>query len=140
MDKQKTTLRKRADFIKPYICKYLIAVIEDPIDVRNIGTVIRNVNALGVEKTYIVDPRKWLSDDWEELRSRKSLNETSVSAIKWSYVKRFDSTEDCFKHLKKNHYQSIATSPHVKGKTNYLLQDADFRKGRIAIWFGNEKR
>lgn len=61
--KSKTSVRKRADAIKPFRCKNLIAVLENPTDVRNIGTVIRNVNALGVEKIYIVDPRRSLSDD-----------------------------------------------------------------------------
>jgi tRNA (guanosine-2'-O-)-methyltransferase len=140
MEKEISSLRKRANLIKPYICKYLIAVIEDPIDIRNIGTVIRNVNALGVEKTYIVDPRKWLPDNWEEMRTRKSLNETSVSGIKWSFVKRFDSTAECFAHLEKNKYRSIATSPHIKGKDNYILHEADYTQGRLAVWFGNEKR
>lgn len=53
---EKSSKRQRADAIKAYRCKNLIAVIEDPHDMRNIGTVIRNVCALGVEKTYIVDP------------------------------------------------------------------------------------
>jgi len=55
MKQEKSEVRKRADKIKPYRCKNLIAVIEYPMDIKNIGTVIRNVNALGVEKTYIVD-------------------------------------------------------------------------------------
>lgn len=54
--KSRTSVRKRAELIKSFRCKNLIAVIEDPIDIKNIGTVIRNVNALGVEKAYIVDP------------------------------------------------------------------------------------
>lgn len=140
MGNRESTLRQRANEIKHQICKYLIAVIEDPIDIRNIGTVIRNVNALGAEKTYIVDPRKALPDDWQEMREKKSLSDTSVSAIKWSYVKRFDSTEECFAHLEKNRYTSIATSPHVKGKENYILHHADYTCPRLAVWFGNEKR
>jgi len=139
MRNKESTLRQRAKEIKPYLCKYLIAVIENPIDIRNIGTVIRNVNALGVEKTYIVDPRRALPDDWEEMRENKSLNKTSVSAIKWSFVKRFDSTEECLSHLEKNRYRSIATSPHVKGKENFILSEADYTCPRLAVWFGNEK-
>ena len=54
--KSRPSVRKRADAIRPYRCKNLIAVIEGPGDILNIGTVIRNVNALGVEKAYIVDP------------------------------------------------------------------------------------
>ena len=53
VDTPETPLRQRAKAIKQYRCKNLVAVLENPMDIRNIGTVIRNVNALGVEKTYI---------------------------------------------------------------------------------------
>ena len=136
----KSPLRKQADAIKQYRCKNLIAVLEYPMDIKNIGTVIRNVNALGVDKTYIVDPRKSLPDTWDEMRERKSLSKTSVSAIKWSFVKRFDSTEDCLDHLEKNRFISIVTSPHIKGKSNFILHEADYTHPRLAVWFGNEAR
>ena len=139
-DKPKTPLRQRAQAIKPYRCKNLIAVLENPMDIRNIGTVIRNVNALGVEKTYVVDSRRALPEDWQEMRQRKSLSETSVSAIKWSFVRRFDSTEACLAHLQKNRFTSIVTSPHVKGMKNYILHEADYTHPKLAIWFGNESR
>ena len=135
-----TTLRERAKAIKPYRCKNLIAVLENPMDMKNIGTVIRNVNALGVEKTYIVDSRRSLPDDWEQIRQRRSLASTSVSAVKWSFVKRFDSTEDCLAHLEKNRFVSLVTSPHIKGKRNYVLHEADYTHPKLAIWFGNESR
>lgn len=133
-------LRQRAKAIKPYRCKNLIAVLENPMDIKNIGTVIRNVNALGVEKTYIVDTRRSLPDDWEQMRERKSLSKTSVSAIKWSFVKRFDSTEQCLDHLERYRYTSMVTSPHIKGKQNYILHEADYTQPKLAIWFGNESR
>ena len=98
----KPTVRRRAEEIRPFRCKNLIAVIENPIDMKNIGTVIRNVNALGVEKVYVVDPRRSLPDDWQDLRERKSVSKTSVSAVKWTFVKRFDSTDECFDHLERN--------------------------------------
>lgn len=139
--KSKPSVRKRADAIKPFNCKNLIAVIESPSDIQNIGTVIRNVNALGVEKIYVVDPRKALPDDWQELRERKSLSKTSVSAVKWSFLKRFDSTDDCFDHLEKNNFHSVVTSPHVKGKASIYLNEGDFTQHtKLAVWFGNEKR
>ena len=140
MDKMKSEIRQRADAIKPYRCKSLIAVMEYPTDIKNIGTVIRNVNALGVEKTYIVDPKGTLPDDWQDMRERKSLSKPSVSAIKWSFVKRFNSTEECFDHLESNRYTSIVTSPHVKGKDNFILHEADYTQPRLAVWFGNESR
>ncbi len=139
--KQKSAVRRRADEIKNYRCKNLIAVIEDPSDVKNIGTVIRNVNALGVEKAYIVDPKGRLPDDWQYMRERRSLSKTSVSAIKWSFVKRFDSTEACLKHLQRYGFVSVVTSPHVKGHTNVVLHEADYTVyTKLAVWFGNERR
>lgn len=137
----RTAARQRADEVRPYRCKNLIAVLENPNDIKNIGTVIRNVNALGVEKTYIVDPRRALPDDWQDMRERKSLSKTSVSAIKWSFVKRFDSLEECLAHLNRNRFTSIATSPHIKGRRNFILHEADYTVyTKLAVWFGNELR
>ena len=139
--KSKRSVWDRADAIRAFRCKNLIAVIESPSDIRNIGTVIRNANALGVEKVYIVDPRQALPDNWQDMRSRKSLSQTSVSAVKWTFVKRFDSTEECFDHLEKQGFVSIVTSPHVKGKQSRYLHEADYKQHtKLAVWFGNEKR
>lgn len=137
----KPTVRKRAEAIKPFRCKNLVAVLECPTEVRNIGTVIRNVNALGVEKVYVVDPTKSLPDDWQDLRERTSLSKVSVSASKWTFVKRFDSTAECLAHLDKNNFRSVATSPHQKGKRNAILHTVDFTTfNKLAVWFGSEAR
>ncbi len=137
----KRSARKRADEIKAFRCKNLIVVLEEPENPRNIGTVIRNVNALGAEKVYVVDPRGVLADDWHELRGEPKLSKLSVSAIKWTFVKTFNSTEECLSHLEKNHFVSVATSPHVKGKTNKYLHEVDFTEhAKLAVWFGNEAR
>jgi len=139
--KKRESLRQRADAIKPYRCKNLIAVLEDPKDIANTGSVIRNVNALGAEKLYIVDPRRMLPDDWQAMRDRRSLIATSASAVKWSFVRRFDSTEACLAHLARKGFVSIVTSPHIKGKANVTLDQADFTQyPKLAIWFGNESR
>lgn len=139
--RSKPSVRRRAEAIRPFRCKNLIAVIEDPEDIKNIGTVIRNVNALGVEKVYVVDPRHTLADDWQDLRERRSLSSTSVSAVKWTFVKRFDSTRDCLAHLAKKNFTSVVTSPHLKGHRNEILHEADFTAyTKLAVWFGNESR
>ena len=137
----KKPARKRADEIRDFRCKNLIVVIEEPENPRNIGTVIRNVNALGAEKVYVIDPRRVLSDDWQELRTEPKLSKTSVSAVKWTFVKRFDSTEECLTHLEKNRFVSIVTSPHVKGRKNVFLHEGAFAEhAKLAVWFGNEAR
>jgi tRNA (guanosine-2'-O-)-methyltransferase len=135
----KRSARRRADEIKAFRCKHLIAVLENPTDIKNIGTVIRNVNALGVEKVYVVDPRRSLPEDWHDLRERKSVSKISVSAVKWTFVKRFDSTDECFDYLEKKNFKSVVTSPHVKGKASIFLHEGDFtRHSKLAVWFGSE--
>ncbi|HRD45451.1 MAG TPA: RNA methyltransferase [Caulobacter sp.] len=137
--KSKPGVRKRAKEIAPFRCKNLIAVLENPTDIANIGTVIRNVNALGVEKVYVVDPGGSLPEDWQDLRERRTISKTSVSAVKWTFVKRFDSTDACFDHLERNNFVSVVTSPHVKGKTSIFLHEGDFTEhAKLAVWFGSE--
>jgi tRNA (guanosine-2'-O-)-methyltransferase len=137
--KSKPSLRERADKIRDFRCKNLIAVIENPDDIRNIGTIIRNVNALGVEKAYVVTNGQLLPDEWEDMRQRRSLNAISASAIKWSFVKKFVDTASCMDHLEKNGFVSAVTSPHVKGRTNVVLHEHDYTPyKKLAVWFGNE--
>jgi tRNA (guanosine-2'-O-)-methyltransferase len=139
-ENKKSSLRIKADKAKELRCKNLIAVLEEPTDFKNIGTVVRNINALGVEKLYIVDGKQRLPKEWDEMRERKSLLKPSVSAIKWSFVKTFSSTEECIEHLENKRFISIATSPHTKEKTNLLLQNGNYTQKRLAVWFGNESR
>lgn len=135
----RSSMRCRADAIKEFRCRNLIAVLENPRDVVNIAAVIRNVNALGVEKVYIVDPDGNIPDDWQEFRQQRKVGKLSVSASKWSFVKRFDTTDACFDHLEAQGFTSIVTSPHVKGKESIYLHEGDFTKAtKLAVWFGNE--
>ena len=137
--KSKPSLRARADRIEGFRCKNLIAVIEHPNDLRNIGTIIRNVNALGVEKAYVVTEHEFLPDDWQEMRGRRSLNAISASAIKWSFVRKFRDTESCLGHLERKGFVSVVTSPHTKGRINVILHEADYTKyKKLAVWFGSE--
>jgi tRNA (guanosine-2'-O-)-methyltransferase len=137
--KSKQTLRARANKIKDFRCKNLIAVIENPTDIRNIGTIIRNVNALGVEKAYVVSDQELLPDDWQEMREKHKLSAISASAIKWSFVRKFKDTESCMDHLEKNGFTSAVTSPHIKGSKNVVLHEHDYTKDKkLAVWFGSE--
>lgn len=140
MNTKKTPVRHRADAIKDFQCKNLIAVLENPNDVKNLATVIRNINALGVEKLYVVDSRRLFPEDWEGMRKRKSILKPSVSAVKWSFVKVFPSTEACLQHLEEHRFTSIVTSPHIKGRSNVILHEGDYTQKRLAVWFGNESR
>ncbi len=137
--KSKQSLRARANKVKDFRCKNLIAVIENPDDIRNIGTIVRNVNALGVEKAYIVSDQQLLPDDWQDMRTKRKLSAVSASAIKWSFVKKFKDTASCMDHLEKNGFISAVTSPHIKGSKNVVLHEHDYTQDKkLAVWFGNE--
>jgi tRNA (guanosine-2'-O-)-methyltransferase len=139
--KPKSSMRRRADAIRQFRCRNLIAVIENPINIINIASIIRNVNALGVEKVYIVDPQGLIPDDWQEFRQRQNMSKLSVSASKWSFVRRFDTTDACFDHLESKGFVSMVTSPHVKGKHSINLDEGDYTEAsKLAIWFGSESR
>jgi tRNA (guanosine-2'-O-)-methyltransferase len=137
--KSKPSLRAKVNKIKDFRCKNLIAVIENPVDIKNIGTVIRNVNALGVEKAYIVSQNKLLPDEWEKMRTQPKISALSASAIKWSFVKIFKDTKSCLNHLEKNGFTSAVTSPHTKGHKNVVLHEYDYTPyKKLAVWFGTE--
>lgn len=136
----KSGLRLKADKCKSYRCKNLIVVLENPKTIENVGSTIRNLDAFGVEKLYIVDGNKLLPDNWEDMRDRPSLNKISASAIKWKYVKVFKNSIDCIKYLDNKQFVSIVTSPHIKGKNNVVLDDGKYTQKKLAVWFGNESR
>jgi tRNA (guanosine-2'-O-)-methyltransferase len=135
-----SNLRLRANKAKESRCTTLIAVLENPKTLENIGSVIRNVDGLGVQKLYVIDGNNLLPSDWETMRGRSSLNKISASAIKWTYVRRFPNTLSCIDHLQRKKYVSVVTSPHVKGRKNFSLDVAKFTQKRLAVWFGNESR
>jgi tRNA (guanosine-2'-O-)-methyltransferase len=136
----KSNLRIKADNAKKFRCKNLIAVLENPKTIENIGSTVRNVDALGVEKLYVVDGHKLLPGNWQTMRNRHSLNKISASAIKWSYVRTFPTTESCLQHLQNKGFVSLVTSPHMKGKENVVLEEGKYTHKKLAIWFGNESQ
>ena len=136
----KTSLRLKADKAKSLRCKNLIVVLENPKTLENIASTVRNIDALGAEKLYVIDGNKLLPPKWEQMRKKHSLNKISVSAIKWTFVKVFPDTQSCINHLAKNNFRSIATSPHLKHKVNCVLEHGLYTMKKLAVWFGNESQ
>lgn len=120
--------------------KALVAVLENPNYIRNIGTVIRNVNALGVDALLVIDNLNRLDIDISELRQRKSLLKYSNGAVKWTNIKRFESTERCVEFLKSENFVSVGTSPHSICKKKVKLSDSVLSESKLAIWFGEESK
>lgn len=134
-------VRQRLDHIAEHQWSNIIAVLEDPNDIRNIGSVIRNVNALGIGQLYVISDRTFVPDTIEEMRNRNSYHFFSAAAIHWTNVRVFRTTPDCFSELDSLGFTSVATSPATIGKNHCLLDNFDATMfPRIAIWFGNEGR
>ena len=132
-------IREKIRKIKHLQNKYFICVLENPTNIANIASAIRNISAFGVTKLYVIGGDKNLLRDFETSRKSERLRKISVGANKWVFVKHFNTTTECLKHLKKNLYTSIVTSSHQKGK-NVILYEETFTQKRLAIWFGNESK
>lgn len=132
-------VRDRIRHIKHLQNKYFICVLENPKDVANIASAMRNISAFGVEKLYVIGNNK-LVRDFAASRNNKHLTKVSVGANKWVFVKSFETAADCIAHLKKNQFTVAVTSPYSKGKQNVNLYEESFTQKRLAVWFGNESR
>lgn len=142
----RTNLRIKANNAKKYRCKNVIIILENPKTIENIASTIRNIDALGAEKLYIIDGYNHLPSissphtNWEYIRKKTSLVKISVGASKWVFIRKFKNTTECIDYLKKKQFDSIITSPYLKGKNNYLLENGKYTQKRLAIWFGNESQ
>lgn len=132
-------VRERIRQIKHLRNKYFICVLENPTDIVNIASTLRNISAFGVEKLYLVG-NKNIVHDFESSRNNKRLTNLSVGSNKWVFVKYFATTNECISHLRKNLYTTAVTSSHQKGKENVNLYEETFTQKRIAVWFGNESK
>lgn len=119
--------------------KYFICVLENPKDIVNIASTLRNISAFGVEKLYVVGNNK-LVKNFETSRNNKRLANLSVGSNKWVFVKSFSTTTECVEHLRKDRYTIAITSSHLKGKNNVSLYEESFTQKRLAVWFGNESK
>lgn len=108
-------IRERIRQIKHLQNKYFICVLENPDNLVNVASAIRNISAFGVEKLYIIGGADILKD-FKTSRSNKNLSNISVGANKWVFIKHFNTTDDCINYLKKNLYTIAVTSSHTKGK------------------------
>lgn len=132
-------VRERIRKVKHLRNKYFICVLENPTDIMNVASILRNVSAFGVEKLYIVG-NKQFGRDFESSRSNKRLTNLSVGTNKWVFVKYFETTAECIAHLRKNLYTIAVTSSHTKGERNINLYEETFTQKRLAVWFGNESK
>lgn len=142
-EKKRAQLREKSNKAKLARSKSVLCVLENPSSMANIASAIRNVDALGIQKLYIVRSQSSnklnISYDWQILRKNENLLKLSVGAVKWVYIRQFKTSHECLTYLSGNKYVSIGTSPHIKGKTNLVLSDKlNLPEKKLAVWFGNE--
>lgn len=133
------SVRERIRAIKHLRNRYFICVLENPTDIMNIASTLRNVSAFGVEKLYVVGGKNIIRD-YESSRNNKRLTNLSVGANKWVFIKHFDTTHECITHLRKNRYTIAVTSSHKKDIHTTDLYEGVFTQKRLAVWFGNESK
>jgi tRNA (guanosine-2'-O-)-methyltransferase len=133
------SIRDRIRGIKHLQNKYFICVLENPKDIVNIASAVRNISAFGVEKLYVIGNNS-IVKDFETSRNHKGLTNKSVGANKWVFVKQFDTAAECIAHLRKERYTIAVTSSHTKDKENVYLYEESFTQNRLAVWFGNESK
>lgn len=132
-------IRDRIRQVKHLQNKYFICVLENPKDIVNIASTVRNISAFGIEKLYVIGNNS-IVKDFETSRNDKRLTNMSVGANKWVFIKQFDTAVDCIAHLRKDRYTIAVTSSHTKGKKNVYLYEEVFTHKRLAVWFGNESK
>ena len=138
-EKNISSKRKRLNYASENRLNTFIVVIENPKFIENVSAVIRSANAFGVAKVYVIDGNNIMKKDYDTIREDRQLNCLSVSAIKWTYVKVFNTTKNCIDHLEKNGFVSIVTSPHDKNRNPSIeLKNSTYTDKKLAVWFGNE--
>jgi tRNA (guanosine-2'-O-)-methyltransferase len=129
------SIRDKANTVRPLRCNTVCCVLENPGYVANVASALRNIDALGVAKCYIVSTNPAIYN----IHSYQ-ISKGSSGASKWVYVKVFKSTQECISYLQKKNYAFAVTSPHPKiPEKNIYLHDANFTVyPKLAVWFGNE--
>lgn len=75
---KRLSLRLKLNEVKKNKCKNLIAVLENPMYTGNLGAIIRNINALGATKVYIVDSKGKLPQNWQKMRKWREIIHSSA--------------------------------------------------------------
>lgn len=123
---------KRLDLFNKVIdmrTKHLTVVLEDIFQAQNASAVLRTCDCFGIQDVHIIESRNEFQDN----------REVSLGSSKWLTLKKYNESENnslaAIKHLKKEGYRIVATTPHTDDQE---LQNFDVAKGKTALVFGSE--
>ena len=104
--------------------RHFTIVTEDVYQLHNTSAVMRSCDVFGIQDLHVIEDKLGEQID----------KEIAMGAQKWVTLKRYDTITECINKLRKEKYQIIATSPHMKSQ---MLQDFDVTK-KTAFFFGKE--
>ena len=109
--------------------RYITVAVEDIYQSQNASAVLRTSDCFGLQDIHII-----------ENKNKYEVNpDVALGSSKWLNLIRYNKTENntlqSIKKLKENGYRIVATSPH---KEDVDLENFDLRKGKVALFFGNE--
>lgn len=109
--------------------RYITVAVEDIYQSQNASAVLRTSDCLGLQDIHII-----------ENKNKYEVNpDVALGSAKWlnliKYYKKENNTLEAIKKLKESGYRIVATSPHKEGVD---LANFDLRKGKVALFFGNE--
>lgn len=110
--------------------KYITVVLEDIYQSRNASAVLRTCDCFGVQDVHLIENR----NEFEENPN------VSMGSTKWLSIIRHNqaknNTQSTITSLKRDGYRIVGCTPHSNDLT---LENYDLSKGKIALFFGNEK-
>tara|TARA_R110002073_G_scaffold23229_9_gene79396 strand:+ start:1134 stop:1790 length:657 start_codon:yes stop_codon:yes gene_type:complete len=104
--------------------KHFTVAMEDVYQLHNTSAVMRSCDVFGIQELHVI----------EEQNVKRIDREIAMGAQKWVDLKRYHSAKSCIHSLKKQGYQIVATTPHIKDSN---LQDFDVAK-KSCFFFGRE--
>ena len=99
-------------------------VVEGMVDVGNVSAILRTADGFGIQRVHAID----------SAGKYKRSKRTTKGADKWVDRYRWDTTEECFSHLRSDGYRIVAADV---GDGAVPISETDMT-GRCAVVFGNE--
>jgi tRNA G18 (ribose-2'-O)-methylase SpoU len=113
---------------------HLTFILENPTKAGNIGAVMRNCLAFGIELVVITNHQLALPGRNKECtRFQKQILQASKGASRWMKLRTFATSAEAFENLQ--NAEHWATCPH---NASCKLSEFKTSSDHVAIWFGSE--
>ena len=109
--------------------RYITVAVENVYQSQNASAVLRTSDCFGLQDIHII-----------ENKNKYDVNpDVALGSSKWLNLIKYNKTEnntlEAIKKLRESGYRIVATSPHKK---DVDLENFDLKKGKVALFFGNE--